>query len=135
MVKSGESRFVSEYRVYYEDTDCGGVVYHANYLRFMERARSDWLRECGFAPSQALDKGLMFVVKEAQVEFNAPARLNDVLTVSVELADLGAASMVVLQRIHREGEHIASGTFRIACMDAEKFNICRLPDELKRRME
>ncbi len=125
----------SQYRVYYEDTDAGGVVYHANYLRFMERARTDWLDSIGLPPKSAYDdSGVVFVVRSAVLDFFAPARLNDWLGVSVELEQLGMASLDISQSIMRNAERISCGRLRIACVDPKTMRVCRVPGELSDRL-
>ena len=94
-------------RVYYEDTDAGGVVYYANYLKFMERARSEWVRSLGFDQSAMLhDHDLIFVVREVRIEYLKPARFDDMLDVTVQLLDAGRSQIVVAQTIQR-GEPLA----------------------------
>jgi acyl-CoA thioester hydrolase len=121
-------------RVYYEDTDSGSVVYHANYLRFLERARTEWFRAHGYLLSElAADPGVLFVVAELNVRFRRPARLDDLLLTSCEVARDGAASMLFRQQIRREreaGEVLAEATVRVACVDAVHFRPRRLPPRI-----
>jgi acyl-CoA thioester hydrolase len=115
-------------RVYWEDTDAGGVVFYANYLKFFERARTEWLRELGFG-QQALREatGAIFVVAETRVSYRRPARLDDELEVSVELREAGRASMLIAQQAWRGGELLAEGDIRIGCVDAGTFRPMRIP--------
>ena len=109
-------------RVYYEDTDAAGVVYYANYLKYLERGRTEFLRWLGFSQSEIATRlGLRFVVAEAQVRFLAPARLDDRLLVATELAGLGRASGVFMQAILREEDEaeLVRARVRVACLDAE----------------
>ncbi len=100
-------------RVYYEDTDAGGVVYYANYLKFMERARSEWLRRLGFEQDElARNPGVLFAVRTAKLEFLKPARFNDLLEVTVEIRERGRASLTFGQRVRR-GDESANGTDHI----------------------
>ena len=126
----------SEYRVYFEDTDSGGVVYHANFLKFMERARSDWLAEFGCLPSQPADQwGVIFAVRSLTLEFLKPARLGDLLKVSVRPDSVLGASLLISQTILDEGsEVLVRGNFRIACIDSSNFKVQRIPLELRRML-
>jgi acyl-CoA thioester hydrolase len=115
-------------RVYWEDTDAGGVVFYANYLKFFERARTEWLRALGFG-QQALREqtGAIFVVADTRVHHHRPARLDDLLDVSVDLRDAGRASMLFAQAAWRGEELLAEGEIRIGCVDAGTFRPTRIP--------
>ncbi len=105
-------------RVYYEDTDAAGVVYYANYLRYFERARTEWLRAQGFEQTDlAAQHGVVFVVRSLQVEYLAPARFNDALTVSVELTALGASQIIMSQRVVRDATPLVQAEVRLACVN------------------
>lgn len=115
-------------RVYWEDTDAGGVVFYANYLKFFERARTEWLRQLGFEQERLrLEAGAMFVVSETALRYLAPARLDDWLDVSVELRERGRASMLIRQQAWRAGQLLAEGEIRIGCVGATDFKPCRIP--------
>ncbi len=115
-------------RVYHEDTDSAGVVYYANYLRFMERARTEWLRARGFEqPDLAREYGITFVVTALTVEYQRPARFNDLLTVTVEPAELGASRIVMLQRVLREREELVVASLRLACVNTVTLKPVRIP--------
>ncbi len=119
-------------RVYYEETDAGGVVYHSNYLNFMERARTEWLRQLGFGQQQLYQqRGLLFAVTRMEVQFLAPARLDDALLVSVLLHAHKQASLVVQQTIQRvqEQRHLVQASVRIAVLN-QQFKPTRLPNDL-----
>jgi acyl-CoA thioester hydrolase len=118
----------SSLRVYWEDTDAGGVVYHANYLKFFERARSDWLRslDIGQARLQA-DTDLVFVVAAIALRYAAPARLDDRIEVSVALVSAGRASLDLAQRATRQAVLLAEAKVRIACVAAGTFQPRRIP--------
>ncbi|MBB6092223.1 acyl-CoA thioester hydrolase [Povalibacter uvarum] len=127
-------------RVYWEDTDAGGIVYYANYLKFMERARSEWLRALGIeqGPLQR-DHGLMFVVVDAASHFQRPARYGDLLHVSCEIEKWTKVSLTFRQEITRtteasDRELLVTGTVRVACLDATKFRPRALPDSLVQQM-
>ncbi len=118
-------------RVYYEDTDSGGVVYHSTYLNFMERARTEWLRALGFGQEQlAAERGLVFAVTHMEVQFVAPARLDDLLKVSVTLVKRGQASLNLAQEIILEptGRTLIRATAKIAMLD-DRFKPTRMPDD------
>ena len=101
-------------RVYYEDTDAGGIVYYANYLKFMERARTEWLRSIGIDVQTLADQnGSGFVVRSANLAFMRPARLSDALAVSVELKFKGKASVSLVQKVQRSGEILCEGEIRL----------------------
>jgi acyl-CoA thioester hydrolase len=120
-------------RVYWEDTDAGGVVYHASYLRFLERARTEWLRALGVAQQKVRSEhGVVFVVRDMTLEFLLPARLDDELDVSVESGERRSASMLFSQRIVRraDGAALVAARVRAACIDAATFKPCRIPDHL-----
>lgn len=116
-------------RVYYEDTDAGGVVYHANYLRFMERARSEWLRTLGHPVDQIAEREKkLFVVRSVQLKFKRPARLSEELLVSAELVETRRASMRLRQEICRgTGDLLVSAQVELAMVDSETFRPVRLP--------
>jgi len=118
-------------RVYYEDTDLGGVVYYANYLKFMERARTEWLRALGFEQTAlARDHGVVFVVSSLAIDYLKPAAFNDELTVTVELEKLGAGQIILMQRIARGAEALAAASVRIACVNTTTFRPVRIPSNL-----
>ena len=116
-------------RVYYEDTDAGGVVYHANYLRYMERARSEWLRALGHPVDQiAQQEKKLFVVRSVQIQFERPARLSDELLVSAEVEQTRRASMRLKQEVCRGvDELLVSAQVELAMVDSETFRPVRLP--------
>ncbi|MEY2891187.1 MAG: tol-pal system-associated acyl-CoA thioesterase [Pseudomonadota bacterium] len=118
-------------RVYWEDTDAGGVVFYANYLKFFERARTEWLRALGFGQEQLrLESQAMFVVSETQVRYLRPAKLDDLLHITVQLVAHGRVSMVLAQQAWRGDELLCEGTIRIGCVDALSFKPRRIPLEL-----
>lgn len=118
-------------RVYWEDTDAGGVVYHARYLAFMERARSEWMRALGWDQGVLRDRDdIVFVVRAMELDFRAPARLDDQLQVSVRLLECRGASFSVGQRIERAGALLVEGAVRIAALRASDFKPRPIPDAL-----
>jgi acyl-CoA thioester hydrolase len=124
-------------RIYWEDTDAGGVVFYANYLKFFERGRTEWLRSLGFS-QEALrrDEGAMFVVSDTAVRYLRPARLDDEVIVTVRLAESGKASLVIDQQARRvttaggDTELLAEGRIRIGCVDAQTLRPRRIPSHL-----
>ena len=118
-------------RVYWEDTDAGGVVFFANYLKFFERARTEWLRERGFGQERLrTDTGAMFVVADTSVRFLSPARLDDALQVTVRVVDAGRVTLNLDQQAWRADALLAQGSIRIGCVDAGTFRPRRIPTEL-----
>jgi len=116
-------------RVYVEDTDFGGVVYYANYLRWFERARTEWLRSKGHSQAALVrDRGIVFSVVSVQVDYRRPARLDDALTVTCEPRADGRASLRFAQRILRGTELLAQADIRVACLAAGSLRPTRLPD-------
>ena len=126
-------------RVYYEDTDSGGVVYYANYLRFMERARTEWLRSLGIEQDQLVQReGLIFVVRHVDVNYLKPARFNDALSVTVAVHERGRASLTFAQQIVREDEGVTAelcrGQVKIACVDAVTMRPRAVPEYIQTAM-
>lgn len=119
-------------RVYYEDTDAAGVVYYANYLRFCERARTEYLRELGFEQQQLLaERCIGFVVKSVRAEYISPARLDDQISVNTRILQLGGASMVFEQKILRGAELLFDSSICIACVDTTRQRPTALPADLR----
>ncbi len=118
-------------RVYWEDTDAGGVVFYANYLKFFERARTEWLRAAGFGQQQLRDEtGLIFIVASTQLRYLAPARLDDELQITVEPSEIGRATLTVYQRALRGQQTLAEGEIRVGCVQASNFKPARIPATL-----
>jgi acyl-CoA thioester hydrolase len=119
-------------RVYWEDTDGGGVVYYANYLKFLERARTEWLRSLGFSQTAlAVDPGILFMVVNLQLEYLKPARLDDALRVTCEPRRDGRVSMSIRQQVLRDApgrEPLVLAEVRVACLDATSRRPRRIPD-------
>jgi acyl-CoA thioester hydrolase len=127
--------FLWPVRVYYEDTDSGGVVYYANYLKFMERARTEWLRSLGLEQDQLIDEfGVLFAVRSVALDYRAPARFNDALQVSVAPLKKGRASLMFTQQVvrdtgeARQGQLLCEGKIKIACLDVRTLRPRPLPD-------
>ncbi|HAZ61754.1 MAG TPA: tol-pal system-associated acyl-CoA thioesterase [Gammaproteobacteria bacterium] len=118
-------------RVYWEDTDAGGVVYHATYLRFMERARTEWLRNLGVGQRARMEAGQpVFAVRRMTLDFHAPARLDDLLCVTVSADRRRGASLDLTQHVFREdGTLLVSATVQVVCIDS-RFRPVRMPPDL-----
>ena len=115
-------------RVYYEDTDAGGVVFYANYLKFFERARSEWLRGAGVRQQSLMDTdGLMFVVTSTAVDYLAPAKLDDELKLTVVVEKLGRASVHFVQQAWRGEQLMTTGRIKVACVDVKLFQPRPIP--------
>lgn len=124
-------------RVYYEDTDIGGVVYYANYLKFMERARSEMLRELGIDQAEMLDynkpEDVSFVVKRAEIDFNRPAKFDDQLIIKSEVIKLGGASLMIKQEVTKEEQVLVTGMIKIAAIGQDG-KTKRLPQSIKEKL-
>src|ERR1700734_3845038 len=105
-------------RVYYEDTDAGGIVFYANYLKFFERARTEWLRACGVEQNRLVEEtGALFIVRSTALDYLAPARLDDLVKIVSRPERIGRASVDFFQEAWREGTLLATGTIRVGCVD------------------
>lgn len=140
--------FALTIRVYWEDTDAGGIVFYANYLKFMERARTEWLRSMGIAQQRLREEtGGIFVVSETQLKYHRPARLDDELLVTAELRQIGSASLIIAQRVLSKSEHCADastadnamllceGTIRIGWVQADTLRPARIPRQVSGTLE
>ena len=126
-----DNQFRLQLRVYYEDTDAGGVVYYANYLAFMERARTELLRSLGHENQQLLDEqGVVFAVRRARIDYLSPARLDDLLEVIVSIRQMRRASLVFEQQVVRGDELLCKGEITLACVDHEHFRPTAIPDSI-----
>jgi len=122
-------------RVYYEDTDAGGIVYYANYLKFFERARTEWLRSLDLhQQSLSESHGAMFVVQRASVDYHAPAKLDDAITLTLSIEKLGRASVEFLQHAHRGSTLLATGRVKVACVDCAGVRPLPMPAAVAERM-
>jgi acyl-CoA thioester hydrolase len=122
-------------RVYWEDTDAGGIVYYANYLKYFERARTEWLRSLGVEQGALREQlGAMFIVSRTAMRYLRPARLDDLLEVTVAVRDAARVSLHLEQQALRGMELLAEGDIRIACVDAPTLKPRRIPDEVLSRL-
>lgn len=123
-------------RVYHEDTDGGGVVYHANYLKFMERARTEWLRSLGFEQTVLKSRmRIMFVVRGLALQYLRPAQFDDALMVSTRLTRTGRSLLQFEQTIRRDDTLLTRATVEVACIDAEKFKPVPIPIPIRNAMQ
>ena len=123
-------------RIYFEDTDSGGVVYHANYLKFMERARTEWLRSIELDQAKLkLKDNIMFVVAKLNIQFKKPAKFNDELMIITNLEEIGASTIFINQEILKDNHLISSARVEIACINSKLFKPQRIPKEIKQILE
>ena len=123
-------------RVYYQDTDAGGVVFHAQYLAFFERARTEFLNARGFDLARFADEHrILFLVHDIALRYHRPARLNDLLEASAQVARLGHASLVFAQRVERAGELLVEGEVTLALADRDRLRPVRMPADLRRLLQ
>jgi len=123
-------------RVYYEDTDAGGVVYYANYLRYLERARTEWLRRLGVEQDFLMrDSEIVFAVRRVEIDYLLPARLDDSLVVEAGIAAAGKVSMTFAQRILRAPETVlVQATVKVACLGADGFRPTAIPAPIREKL-
>jgi len=131
--QNGVQSFAHRCRVYYEDTDAGGIVYYVNYLKFMERARTERLRELGFAQSELAGENLLFVVHSSEARYHKPARLDDELLISAEVIELNRASLRFRQQVRRAADEtlLCEGQFLVACVRADSLKPRAIPEALR----
>lgn len=135
------NEFTLPVRVYYEDTDAGGVVYHANYLRFMERARTEWLRQRGFEQDKlAQELGIVFVVASLDIQYRKPARFNDELSVTAAIEKSGRASIIFTQKICRAGadnssELLTTASVKVVCVALGTFRSTTIPTSIRELLQ
>lgn len=123
-------RFSIPLRVYIEDTDAGGIVYYVNYLKYMERSRTEFLRALGYDRPAILDGGLLLVVHSAQINYRRPARLDDQLQVTAQIHKLGRAYIEFQQQVLRGDELLCDGTVRIVCVEANTMKPSAIPTSM-----
>ncbi len=124
--------FKKPIRVYYEDTDAGGVVYHSNYLNFMERCRCDWLESLGFNIADIQqNEGIIFVVREIELKYDLPARLFDELTVTAKPLQVGKVKLLLEQKIYNQEQLICQATIKLATLHHSSFKLSAMPESLR----
>ena len=122
-------------RIYYEDTDAGGVVYHANYLKYFERARTEFLRCLGFSQSVFLEQKIAFVVKKIDIDYQKPAFLDDLLTVKTQISLLKKTSVVFEQKLYRNEECLTQATVLVVCVDLMKMKPVMMPSHILQALQ
>ena len=133
-LQAGE--FSKSERVYYEDTDAGGVVYHSNYLNFMERCRCEWLNSLGFDVAELQqNEDIMFVVRHAELSFDAPAKLFDQLTVTASPLHVGKVKLIVEQKIYNNERLLCKGVITLAALGSTSFKLTRFPQALRQALQ
>ncbi len=133
---SERSTFTWPVRVYYEDTDAGGVVYHGNYLKFCERARTEWLRSMGFEQTDLrAQHGLVFVIRSAALQYLRPAKFNDELRVLARIVKLGRSAFEFEQEIWRNEEKLVTAHIVVVCVTAEGFRPVAIPEHIRSKIQ
>ena len=130
-----EAEFFLPVRVYIEDTDAGGIVYYVNYLKFMERARTELLRSLGYTQGELLEEGIQFVVRATDLRYRQPARMDDELTVTASLTKVGRASLEFRQAVRRGDAAICDGHIQVACVRADSLAPTALPAAVHQAMK
>lgn len=133
---SRQKIFVLPIRVYFQDTDAGGVVYHASYVNFMERARTEWLRTHGYSNAGLMKQfGAVFVVRSLKLDYLRPALLDDLLEVTAQIKEIGRSRLNLLQEVRRNGEVLTAGEVHLACVSVETFRPVSVPEVLRRQLK
>lgn len=123
-------------RVYYQDTDAGGVVYHSTHLNFMERARYEWLRSMGFDVHELINiHKLQFMVRSIEIEYFRPAILDDLLHINVNVIDMGRSRISIAQEIRRDQTRLVNATVHVVCVSTESLRPIRIPPHLREKIE
>jgi acyl-CoA thioester hydrolase len=122
-------------RVYYEDTDAGGVVYYANYLRFMERARTEWLRELGYEQDVLREYGTLFAVKHVDIDYHRPARFNQRLDVLSTITNMGRVSITFRQRVMHELNCLTEASVKVVCLNEATFKPRAIPETMREGLQ
>jgi len=131
MLSAKKNSQTFSYRIYYEDTDAGGVVYYANYLKFYERARTDFLRELNISQFElASEKKIIFVVRKCEIEYHHPARLDDMIEVDVRVSEINKATLTMMQKITKSSQLISQLKVVLVCLNSQTFKPIRLPQNL-----
>ena len=129
-----DGEFIHPQRVYIEDTDAGGIVYYVNYLKFMERTRTEFLRKLGFAKPAMITEGILLVVASSMVNYLKPARLDDQLDVTARILKLARTYILFEQCIYRGGEKICDGEVKVACVTKDTMKPVRMPKDVEREL-
>lgn len=130
-----DSVFAHPVRVYYQDTDTGGVVYHASYLNFLERARYEWLRDIGFSVDFLIkEHKTIFLIRSLSIEYFKPAVLDDLLQVTVKVVDMGRSHITLSQQVIRDQVNLVSATIHVVCVSVDNLRPIRIPIPLLQRI-
>ena len=136
MIIQNENVFLWPIRIYYEDTDAGGVVYHTNYIKFMERARTEWLRSIGVDQNELRDKdGVVFAILSVQVDYFLPAKFDDDLLVSSKVIRTGKASITIEQEVIRDAQILCKGVIKVATLDDKNFRPKAMPEKTYKKIQ
>lgn len=128
--------FALPVRVYFQDTDAGGVVYHASYLNFMERARTEWLRTHGYSNAGLMKEfGVVFVVRSLKLDYLRPALLDDLLNITAQIKDIGRSRLTLLQSVLRGDEVLTEGEIHLVCVSLEGFKPVSVPEVLRKQLK
>lgn len=131
-MQAHEQVFSLPVRVYFQDTDAGGVVYHASYVNFMERARTEWLRTYGYSNAGLMKEfGVVFVVRSLKLDYLKPALLDDLVDVTAKIKEIGRSRIALLQSVRRNGEVLAEAEINLVCVSLEDFKPVSVPDALR----
>ena len=123
-------------RVYFQDTDAGGVVYHASYVNFFERARTEWLRTHGYTNTSLMKEfGMVFVVRSLKLDYLKPAQLDDLVDVSAQIREIGRSRITLTQTVRRGEELLTEAEVHLVCVALESFKPAAIPDVLRARLE
>src|SRR3990172_6878522 len=135
-MKKKDQIFSLPVRVYFQDTDAGGVVYHASYVNFMERARTEWLRDCyGYSNAGLMKEfGVVFVVRSLRLDYLKPALLDDLLDVTAQIKDTGRSRLNLLQSVRRDGEVLTEAEVHLVCVSVGSFKPVSVPEVLRNRL-
>jgi acyl-CoA thioester hydrolase len=136
-MKSNQNNpFTHSVRVYWEDTDGGGIVYYANYLKFAERARTEWLRAAGFDQSKLqAEFGILFVVRDCQIRYKNPAKLDDLLNVTVAVVEISSHKIILMQRVSAGGKTCAELRVELVVVDAETGKLAEIPSGVRAALD
>jgi acyl-CoA thioester hydrolase len=123
-------------RVYFQDTDAGGVVYHASYVNFMERSRTEWLRTFGYSNAGLMKElGVVFVVRSLKLDYLKPALLDDLVTVTSQIKEIGRSRVSIFQTVTREKDVLVEGEVHLVCVDVKTFKPVSVPDVLRKQWD
>jgi acyl-CoA thioester hydrolase len=133
-MSSQHKAFELPIRVYFQDTDAGGVVYHASYVNFLERSRTEWLREHGHSNAGLMkEMGVVFVVRSIKLDYLRPAQLDDMLAVSTQLKEIGRSRVTLRQAVMRNGEHLVEAEVHLVCVAVDSFKPVSVPEALRQQ--